>query len=264
MKDLLIIANLKMTMVRRRDVVAYCDQLRKGLAHMSELKKGVQLVVCPSAPHYEPVQRAMHIEPRIAVGAQDVFWERHGSYTGQISPVTLEDSEVSYALVGHSEQRRFGHVTDSEISKKIAALLNVGITPVIFIGETEEERERGHMKDALTFHINTITRTVRPEDITRCAFVYEPVWAIGGTVTPTAEEIMSARILMQKILTDTYGAHRVRAIPFLYGGSVTPENAIMFTQDIGIRGVVLGRSGRNVRSFLQIAATLNHNLNKEN
>lgn len=258
MRDILIIANLKMNMVHRRDVVSYCDRVRAAMATAPDLKKGVRLVICPSAPHFDVVQRLAHVEPRIALGAQDVFWERRGSYTGQLSPVTLADSGVRYALVGHSEQRTYGHVSDEEIGKKVAALILAEITPVIFVGETEHERAAGRIKDALTSHMRAIMQHVRAEDIARCVFVYEPVWAIGATTPPTPEELMSARILLQKIIADTYGATVAHMVQFLYGGSVTPQNAAMFTPDLGIEGVVLGRAGTQAPSFVQVAATIAH------
>ncbi len=259
MKDILIIANLKMKMIRRRDVVTYCDQLRKNLVAQSDCKSGVSFVVCPSAPHYDVVARAMHVDSRIALGAQDVFWERRGSYTGEISPLTLVDSDVRYALVGHSEQRTYGHLTDMEVGKKVQALLQAEITPVIFVGENAHERESGHMKDVITAHLHSVVQMVRAQDIGRCIFVYEPIWAVGGTQTPTAEEIMSARILMQKILTDAYDAQSTRAVRFLYGGSVTPENAILFTSTVGMHGVVVGRAALSASALVRIGATIVRN-----
>ncbi len=259
MKDLLIIANLKMKMLHRRDITTYCDYLRKSLAAQPDCKSGVSLVVCPSAPHYDVVARAMHAEPRIVLGAQDVFWQRRGSYTGEVSPLTLADSGVRYVLVGHSEQRTYGHLTDVEVGKKVQALLQAEITPVILVGENARERERGQMKDAIAAHLRSVIEVVRAQEIDRCVFVYEPVWAIGGTQTPTAEEIMSARILMQKILTDAYGAQSVRAVRFLYGGSVTPDNAILFTSTVGMHGVVVGRAALTASSLVRIGATMVHN-----
>ncbi len=261
MQEILIIANLKMNLVHHRDVVTYCNTIRKSITPIKDLKKGVRLVICPSAPHYRSVQRATHADERVFLGAQDVFWERRGSYTGQISPITLGDSGVKYALVGHSESRKYGHVSDEEIGKKVAALIMADITPVIFIGETEHERVSGHMKDALTTHMHIITQTIRVEDIRKCVFVYEPIWAIGAQSPPHVEDIMSARILMQKILAQAYGSDCIQDIQILYGGSVTPENAIMFTPEVGMEGVVLGRAGTNAHSLLQVAATIAHNFN---
>ncbi len=256
--DLLIVANFKMTMVRRADIVAYCNTLRGYIDSVPDIKQGVRIVLCPSAPHYDVVSRLAQVDSRIACGAQDVFWHTRGAYTGQLSPLTLYDAGVRYVLVGHSEQHRWRHMDDAAVGRQVAAVLAAKMTPIIFVGETAQEREHGHLQRAVMEHLRVLTQHVDAASLQRCVLVYEPVWAIGAQSPPDAEDIMAARILVQKIIAQLYDTETAQSVRILYGGSVTPENITQFTPSLGVRGVVVGRAARQPRDLLRIAASLRH------
>ncbi len=258
MRERLIIANFKMNMVRRSDIVAYCNTLRAHIDSVPDVKRGVTLVLCPSAPHYDVVARLSHTDARIACGAQDVACHMRGAHTGQVSPLTLADAGVRYVLVGHSEQRRDDHKRMADVAAQVAVALRADITPVIFIGETAQEHAQGKMRASLAAQFDAVTAALDARDAQRCVWVYEPVWAVGAQQPPAAEDVMAARILLQKLLTMRYDAATAHAARILYGGSVTPETVGRFTRDVGIDGVVVGRKALVPRAFLQIAATFAH------
>lgn len=255
MRHALVIANLKMMMTHRADVTAYCDRLRHALAG-AHLPQHVRIVVCPSLPHLDVVARCAGVEPHIAVGAQDMAVERRGAYTGQVSPQTLADSGVTYVLTGHSEQRTHRHMTDDEIGATAAAALLSGLTPVVFVGETADERAAGQISDVVGAQVRAVTTHVRSADLGRCVFVYEPVWAIGADVTPTVEDIMSAQILIRKVLASVDPDLGTADGPsILYGGSVTPSNAAALCDGIA-QGTVLGRASLDPHALLAVATAV--------
>ena len=198
------------------------------------------VVICPPA---------IYIEDLRANGAQDVFWEA-GPHTGQVSPGMLKQFGVTYVLVGHSERRAIGE-TDEQINKKLIALLQADMTPILLIGEPEKSAARSdYLIDQLTRDLEGIST----DDAKKIIFCYEPVWAIG-TQAASPEDVLSAIHEMQNILEKMYGFKPA----MLYGGSVNEKNLADFLTHPEIFGAVVGGASLRAEEFkkmIEIAAKL--------
>ncbi|MDR0347018.1 MAG: triose-phosphate isomerase, partial [Coriobacteriales bacterium] len=182
----------------------------------------VDVVLCPPFVDLKTVRTVLQFDRvPIMLGAQDVYWEKNGAYTGAISPVMLKELDCKYCIVGHSERREYFAETDFMVSRKAHALLAHGITPIICVGEGSEKREEGAAAalEFVTAQVTEALQLVEPFDIARVVIAYEPIWAIGTgrTATPEAAQEMCAAIRARLAeMTDDGVAERIRV---LYGGS---------------------------------------------
>jgi triosephosphate isomerase len=215
----------------------------------------VETVLCPPFVDLKTVRTVLQSDHApIALGAQDVFWETNGAYTGAISPEMLREVGCSFCIVGHSERREHFAETDLTVSKKARALLERGITPIICVGEGPEKREEGTRAagDFVAAQLKGALQLLAAEDIGRIVVAYEPVWAIGTgrTATPEMAQEMCALIRKQlSVLGDAQGAQAAR---ILYGGSMKPENAALFVPAPDIDGGLIGGASLEARSFIDI------------
>lgn len=237
MKPRYFIGNLKMNPVSADAVNRYLDGLREEFSE--GLPEGAALLVAAPFVYLDRFAGAL---PKGAVlAAQDVFWEREGSYTGAISPAMLRDLGVQAVLVGHSERRQYGRETDEEIGRKVTAALHEGLRPVLCVGETAEEREAGRESDVLGSQIGAALRDVSSANVSKIVIAYEPRWAIGTDRTPSSEEILSAKIVVRRALGDRFDADIVDSVPVLYGGSVKASLLASVCFDAEMDGVLVGR-----------------------
>ena len=227
--------------------VALADELR-------ELVKGVQgveIVVAPPFTALYPVAQRLK-GSNIMLSAQDCFWEDEGAYTGEISPPMLADVGCAYCIVGHSERRHiFGEGNDA-VAKKARALLAHGISPIVCVGETLEERERGDAVEVVGSQLQGSLEGLSPEDMTRVVVAYEPVWAIGTGKTATPHQAQEMHAFIREWLRKRFGEDIASSIYILYGGSVKPENirGLMAMEDID--GALVGGASLKASSFAQI------------
>lgn len=185
----------------------------------------------------------------IKLGAQNVFYEKKGAYTGEVSPLMLKSLDVEYVIVGHSERRKYFHETDEIINLKIKACMSEKLNVIFCIGETDEERQSGKTSDVLKKQIEKGLKDVT--DYQLLVLAYEPVWAIGTGIVALESQIKEAHSFIRKQLKEIY-SDSAQSIRILYGGSVTPENiySIMNTEDVD--GVLVGGASLDPLKFLKI------------
>lgn len=247
-----LIANLKMKLVSEKENAEYCLALSEAMAEMK--KKGVQIVACPSFPFLGLFKKKL---PKgAALGAQDVWWEERGAYTGAVSPVSLSDFGVSFAIVGHSERREWCHETDEMIAKKVRACFRNSIRPILCVGETEVERKGEKTFEVIARQVKMAFTGISREDFPRGIIAYEPRWAIGTDRTPSSDEILEVAISIRKVLVGMFDRSEVDALPLLYGGSVTLEQVDDVCLRPGLSGVLVGRESLAPQEIAKITGVL--------
>lgn len=207
------------------------------------------VVLCPPFPFLGPILRVVDGSP-IQVGAQDLFYEEKGAFTGQVSAAMLKDL-CAWVIVGHSERRQLFGETDDTVNKKVKAALAHGLRPILCVGETLAERQSGRAAEAVRRQVEAGLQGV--DALAAVVVAYEPVWAIGTGVaaTPeTAREVMAGAIL--ETLAAKYGGHAALETPLLYGGSVTAANVEGFAREDCIHGALVGGASLRALEFVQI------------
>lgn len=240
MSTKLVIANLKMNLesiAQRETYIAEAQQ------EWGSLPSDVEVVVCPSHAHLERFANALD-DMTVALGAQDCFWELHGSYTGQVSPRTLKDFGVSHVILGHSEKRALGE-SNQKIAKKAALAARQAITPVICVGFSSD----GNEEKAIQEQVSSVLSACAPEDRGGIVFAYEPVWAIGSGKIPTGQDIHTRVILIMRTLKGIEGAGDNL---LLYGGSVRDTNVASIMSEGHVDGVLVGGASLRADEFGRI------------
>lgn len=184
----------------------------------------VDVVFCVPAIDIVPVANVIR-GTKIALGAENMFFEENGAYTGEISPSMLVDAGVKYVIIGHSERRQHFSETDETVNKKVKKALEHGLTPIMCCGETLEQRELGITIDFIRTQIKCGVFGISKEDISKVVIAYEPIWAIGTGKTATsaeAEEVCSA---IRQVISEIYGREAAEKVRIQYGGSVNGKNA---------------------------------------
>jgi triosephosphate isomerase len=192
---------------------------------------------------------------RVRLAAQDVFWEDLGAYTGEISPVMLQEIGVTYVLIGHSERRQHLREDDPMIVRKVRAALRTGLGPVVCVGEQQEARSSGRAASVVRGQVLAALEEVPAEHAHRLVVAYEPVWAIGSGLSASPEDAQEIHATIRAALVGLFGAAG-ETIRILYGGSVTPENVDAFMARPGIDGVLAGGASLRALEFARIAAFL--------
>ena len=238
----LIIANWKMQLTTKQAV--------KLAKQIGAIKTAADLVLCPSFTALQPV--ADLGRQNYSLGAQDVFWEGSGAYTGEVSPLDLKELGCRYVIIGHSERRQFLGETDEMVRRKVKAALAAGLTPVICVGESEEERQRGEEKKVVERQLRA---ALSPSSLNKRQLVvaYEPVWAIGSGRTPQPAEIQVMHRLIAALLKEL-GAVKPRVI---YGGSVSADNILDFLSLPEVAGALIGGASSDFKKFKALLKTLN-------
>jgi triosephosphate isomerase len=232
----------------RTEAFAYITQLKESLG----LLKPFTIFVLPPFTLLWQVKELLQ-GTSILIGAQNMHWERSGPYTGEISPLMLQDIGVDVVEIGHSERRAYFGETDLTVNKKVLSALTHGLIPLICVGEQQTEKEHGSSKEIVRRQLTAALQDVHLPGTDGVWIAYEPVWAIGEGGTPAepsyASEMQSE---IRQILVDCSGEEIGKKIPILYGGSVSVDNAVAFLREPNIDGLFLGRSGWEVGSFLEI------------
>ena len=186
----------------------------------------------------------------IHVGAENLHWKESGAYTGEISAAMLCDLGVEYVVIGHSERRQYFAETDETVNLRTLKALEKGLTPIVCVGETLEERETGKTEEVLKRQITVGLKGV--EDLTKLVIAYEPVWAIGTGKTATPAMAQEVHAAIRKILADTFGAEVAEKMQILYGGSMKPENADALLAEKDIDGGLIGGAALKADSFVAL------------
>jgi triosephosphate isomerase len=228
------------------EAIELAQALRSGLDEVRQVEK----VVCPPFISLDAVGRAIQ-GSSIRLGAQNMHHQPSGAFTGEISPAMLKGM-CQYVILGHSERRQHFSESDELINLKVKAAFDAGLTPILCVGETLEQREQGAAGEVIAGQVKAGLNDLH--NITGLVVAYEPIWAIGTGVaaTPeTASGIMGDAI--QQTLIDLYGEEAAKQVPLLYGGSVNPENAQGFMTQDTIHGALVGGASLRADQFVEIA-----------
>lgn len=217
--------------------------------------KNVGIIVCPPFVYLQDFVKKVK-NKKVRIGLQNIFWERSGSFTGEISPVMLKNMGGEYAIVGHSERRCYFGENDEMVNLKIKMMIKERLTSIFCFGETMEERGAGLTSRVIINQIQKGLKDVTPSGLEKIIFAYEPVWAVGTDVIPTSNGVMEVKILIKKILTEKYGIKYAQKAVILYGGSVKSKFVSQVCLDPGMDGVLVGRESLDPVEFLKIAKML--------
>lgn len=213
--------------------------------------ENVDIVVCPPYTLLASLADALETS-NILIGAQDCFWEDEGAFTGEVSPKMLKDAGCKFVIIGHSERRQFFGETNESVNKKVKALLMHGLTPIMCVGETLSERERGLTFRVLDDHLQNGLKDITQEDMQKIVIAYEPVWAIGTGKTATPAQAQEAHKYIRDLLKSEYNKDIALTVRIQYGGSVKPENIFDLMSQPDIDGALVGGASLKAESFTDI------------
>ena len=213
--------------------------------------KWCDVVVCVPSVDISAAVRAFK-DSRVAVGAQNLFYEDHGAYTGEVSAAMLCDLGVKYVIVGHSERRAMFGETDAIVNKKVHAALNAGLNPIICVGESLDQREMGVTMELIALQVKSALAGVAAENIRRCVIAYEPIWAIGTGKTATADQAEEVCAAIRKVVGELYGEDAAKALTVQYGGSMNPKNAEELLSKPDVDGGLIGGASLKADQFAVI------------
>jgi triosephosphate isomerase len=186
------------------------------------------------------------------LAAQDVFWEDHGAYTGEVSAPLLVDVGCSYVIIGHSERRQYFGETDDTVGKKVAAALRAGLSPIVCVGESLLQRQAGETFAVVTQQLQQGLGACEAPAIVRLVLAYEPLWAIGTGVTATPAQAQEVHRHMRGVLGQLWGEAVAEAVRIQYGGSVRPNNIAALMAEDDIDGALVGGASLDIEAFMQL------------
>lgn len=249
MKKLYMGTNTKMFKTRA-ETTEFLQALHALTADIS--REALELFVIPSFTTLEAARKCVPAAS-IRLGAQNMGWEERGQFTGEISPLMLEELGIEIVEIGHSERRHVLHETDEEENRKVLCALSHGFTALLCIGETGEQKAWGISDEVLRTQLKIGLHGVTAEQAAQLWVAYEPVWAIGVSGVPASKEYAAEKhVVIRRTLAELCGEEAAARIPLLYGGSVNSENAVPLSLQPNIDGLFIGRSAWNAESFNEI------------
>jgi triosephosphate isomerase len=214
---------------------------------------GVEIVIAPPFTAIHAVAEAARNSP-IGVAGQNLHWEREGAFTGEISAGMLKEAGAEYVIIGHSERRRLFHETDETVNRKLVAALTAGLTPIVCIGETLDEREGNQTLDVLDRQLKAGLGSLTGEQVASLVLAYEPVWAIGTGRNATPDQAGEAHAHIRGRVRQWFGAEAADHAHVIYGGSVKPDNIHELMQRPDVDGALVGGASLDLRGFADIVA----------
>jgi len=247
----------------RKTIIAGNWKMYKTIPEAIELANGlkrelfkidsqqIDIVLCPVFTALSEVAEVL-AESNIQLGAQNMFWQEEGAFTGEISPLMLKDAGCQFVIIGHSERRQYFGETNESVNKKVKTALMHGLIPIVCVGETLSERESNQTFKVLENHIYNGLKDINKEDVEKVVIAYEPVWAIGTGRTATAAEAQEAHQYIRYLLIKIYNNDTAGNIRIQYGGSVKPENISELISQPDVDGALVGGASLKIESFVQI------------
>ena len=231
---------------------AFADEFKALLPK----SKWCDIVVCVPSVDIPAAVRAFK-DSRVAVGAQNVYFEKSGAYTGEVSADMLAELGVKYVIVGHSERRALFGETDAIVNRKVHAALAAGLSPIICVGESLEQREMGVTMELIALQLKSALSGVSAEQVRRCVIADEPIWAIGTGKTATGEQAAEVCTFIRATIRSLFGARIARSITVQYGGSMKGENAAELLSHEDIDGGLIGGASLKPDAFMAIVHAAN-------
>ncbi|HQP91872.1 MAG TPA: triose-phosphate isomerase [Candidatus Omnitrophota bacterium] len=245
----------------RKRVIAGNWKMNKNTSEAIELANGlkrevykvedVDIIVCPPFTALEEVSEIIY-ETNIKLGAQNMHWEDSGAFTGEVSPLMIKDLSATFVILGHSERRQFFFETNEIVNKKTKSALKHGLTPIVCVGETLQEREAQRTFAVIEDHVYNSLKDLTNEELEKTIIAYEPVWAIGTGKTATPEQAQEVHQFIRDLLKKKYSQETAEKVIILYGGSVKPANTKELVNQKDIDGALVGGASLEVKSFSEI------------
>jgi len=227
-----------------QEAVVFVKELRSAVKDAS----GVEIVVAPPFTAVHAVAEAAR-NTNIGVAAQDLYWDAWGAFTGEVSGPMIKEAGAEYVIVGHSERRQLFEETDATVNKKVTAAIAAGLTPIVCVGETLEERERNDTLAVLDRQIKGALERITGAELAELVLAYEPVWAIGTGRVATAAQAGEMHAHIRKRLRQWFGGDAAELCHVIYGGSVKPDNIRELIAEDDVDGALVGGASLDVRSF---------------
>jgi len=231
------------------DTVKYVKEFRKMVNNVS----GVEIVIAPPFTALHAAAEAAR-NSNVAIAAQDLYWEREGAFTGEISAQMIREAGAEYVIIGHSERRTLFGETDTAVNQKTIAAFAAGLTPIVCIGETLDQRDRNETMDVLDRQIKQGLEGLTGGQLAQLVIAYEPVWAIGTGRTASPAQAGEAHTHIRGRLRQWFGAEAADACHVIYGGSVKPENAKDLVGQADVDGALVGGASLDIRAFFDIVS----------
>ncbi len=231
--------------------------LEEALAFANEVKENVpskdqvESVICAPALFLGQLITTVGNND-VAIGAQNMHFEDNGAFTGEVSPVALQDIGVSHVILGHSERREMFNETDESVNKKTHAAFNHGLTPIVCVGETLEQRESNQTTELVGAQVEKALQGLSEEQVKQTVIAYEPIWAIGTGKSSTATDANEVCAHIRNVVESKFSKAAADAIRIQYGGSVKPENIKEYMGQSDIDGALVGGASLEPASFLQL------------
>lgn len=247
MRKMIIAGNWKMN----KDIKETLDFLLPLKNNLIGQNLNVEVVVCPPFTSLFIASDILK-ETNVKIGAQNMFYEVEGAYTGEVSPKMLRSVKCEYVILGHSERRRYFGETDEIVNKKVKKAIEFDLKPIICVGETLEERENGETFKVLERQVKGVLDGLTGEQMRNVVIAYEPVWAIGSGRNATPEQAQEAQRFIRELVAGLFDAGIAQNLTIQYGGSVTPENAYLLLSQPDVDGALVGGASLKVDLFLKI------------
>lgn len=241
----ILAANWKMNMTREQGGAFIQELLARSLP------SGLEVVICPPFTLLHPLAGLVQGTP-LKLGAQNMYFEKEGAYTGEVSPGMLRDAGVEYVILGHSERRAVFGEDDALVGRKVQAALEQGLTPIFCVGESLEDREGGETLKVVERQLQGGLSAVPRQEAAKLVIAYEPVWAIGTGRAATGEDAREVTDFIRRFYAGKFGQQAEEALRVQYGGSVKGDNIRDFTVYPGIDGALVGGASLKVDSWYAI------------
>ena len=249
----------------RKAVIAGNWKMNKTPAEAKELiaaiaplvkDAGCEVIACTPFVDLSAAQEAAQ-GTNIQIGAENCHWEKSGAYTGEISAEMLASMGVNIVIIGHSERRQYFGETDVTVQKRVRAALDAGLTVILCVGETLEQREMGVTMELIAYQVRCALAGVAPEKARHVVIAYEPLWAIGTGKTATAEQAGEVCQAIRAVIRKQYGAHVARSVTIQYGGSMNAKNAADLLAQPDVDGGLIGGASLKPADFVEIINAAN-------
>ena len=245
----------------RRTIIAGNWKLNKNISEAIELANGIKrqvyqvdsldIVLCPVFTSLYPVAEVI-TNSNIELGAQDVYWQEKGAFTGEVAPLMLKDAGCKYVIIGHSERRQYFQETNETVNNKIKAVLKAGLVPIFCVGETLTQREANQTLNIISEQVQQGLQGISRQEAEGLVVAYEPVWAIGTGKNATSQQAQEVHKYIRNLLVKMYNSSVAEGIRIQYGGSVKPENIGELIRQADIDGALIGGASLKVDSFCEI------------
>ena len=229
------------------DAVVYAKEFRSLVKDIED----VEIVLAPPFTAIHAVAEAVR-NTVIGVAGQNLFWEKEGAYTGEVSAGMVKEAGAEYVIIGHSERRQHFGETDLTVNRKVAAALAAHLTPIVCVGETLEQREKNETTDVLDRQVKQGLDGLAGAQVAALVVAYEPVWAIGTGRTATAAQAQEAHAHIRRRLRGWFGDDAATQCHVIYGGSVKPENIAELSAQADVDGALVGGASLDLQAFYRI------------